>query len=388
MEEVVRTFAHPLYKTPALHCINACCDYLEARIKKMKVEEPALRPPLVALMSHFDVCLGSTMRWTSTTAIISIQTTSSSRETIEARKLHPKIPGKRLRDHQELAAGAALLASKSRFKGMILADPPGLGKTLTALAVASLRGGTSIVVAPTSCANQWKQEVHRFFGNYMPCISLLTEEATPVQLHQYRIVITSYHQIAAELGRKERCLAAVADYETQEPGSQSPPKRPSLTILSSIFEQKVARTIILDEVYSTKNTSSRMYRAIHRARQLANFCLMMSDTPVDNTFMSCLDCSVDTISLRRGECDGHSLARQPGQATPNIATAGCPRELTESSLSSTVIWNTDRMMEWHGMASTQKDTTKKRRNPLGEVWSNAQASRAPSEKAKIKENEE
>lgn len=58
MEEVVRTFAHPLYKTPTLHCINACCDYLEARIKKMKVEEPALRPPLVALMSHFDVCLG------------------------------------------------------------------------------------------------------------------------------------------------------------------------------------------------------------------------------------------------------------------------------------------------------------------------------------------
>lgn len=40
------------------------------------------------------------------------------------------------------------------------------------------------------------------------------------------------------------------------------------------------------------------------------------------------------------------------------------------------------------MASTQKDTTKKRRNPLGEVWSNAQASRAPSKKAKIKENEE
>lgn len=224
---------------------------------------------------------------------------------------------------------------------MILADPPGLGKTLTALAVASLRGGTSIVVAPTSCANQWKQEVHRFFGvspfridhcvaqrnlrsltsllqNCMPCISLLTEEATPVQLHQYRIVITSYHQIAAELGRKERCLAAVADYETQEPGSQSPLKRPSLTTLSSIFEQKMARTIILDEVYSTKNTSSRMYRAIHRARQLANFCLMMSDTPVDNTFIPCSDYSTDTISLRRGECDGHALARQPEKAAPNI----------------------------------------------------------------------
>lgn len=61
-----------------------------------------------------------------------------------------------------------------------------------------------------------------------------------------------------------------------------------------------------------------MYRAIHMARQLANFCLMMSDTPVDNTFMPCSACSVDTISLRRGECDGHSLARQPRQAAPNI----------------------------------------------------------------------
>ncbi|KIL85712.1 hypothetical protein FAVG1_11207 [Fusarium avenaceum] len=366
------------------------------------------------------------MRWTSTTAIISIQTTSSSRETMEARKLHPEILGKlhalvvyavsglqldkRLQDHQALAVGAALLASKSRFKGMILADSPGLGKTLTALAVASLRGGTSIVVAPTSYVNQWKQEVHRFFGNCMPCISLLTEEATPVQLHQYRIVITPYHQIAAELGRKERCLAAVADYETQEPGSQSPLKRPSLTILSSIFEQKgakpVARTIILDEVYSTKNTSSRMYRIalwtqFHyvEANAMGIHWRGSLDRLLRTLYAVTLRRPVDIVQdrlpvLRKVTCiikssDGTVMfSNDHFMQYRQVATAGCPREPTESSLSSTVIWNTDRMMEWHGMASTQKDTTKKRRNPLGEVWSNAQASRAPSKKAKIKENEE
>jgi hypothetical protein len=43
---------------PKLDSINACCDYLEARIKEMKVEESVTRPPIDALISHFDVGLG------------------------------------------------------------------------------------------------------------------------------------------------------------------------------------------------------------------------------------------------------------------------------------------------------------------------------------------
>ncbi|KAM0327376.1 hypothetical protein ACHAPQ_007392 [Fusarium lateritium] len=330
-----------------LGSIGACCEYLEARIKEMKVEEPILDLPMAALMSHFvaspgwaDYDLENLLDDESepegdqqlvdqmdvddnnnqnpdneyTPPDEASDSESEGEEDDGAfdessvcdfiRKLHPKIvgklharaeyhipglqPDKKLQVHQALAVGAALLASKSRFKGMILADSPGLGKTLTALSVIALRGGTAIVVAPPSCVTQWKQEVHRFFGNSMPCISLLAEQATPVQLHQYRIVITSYHQIAAELGRKERYLAAVVEYDAQNPGSKTRPKRPSLTILSGILEQQgakpLARTLILDEVHMVKNTSSRMFRAIHRARQLTNFCLMMSGTPVDNTW--------------------------------------------------------------------------------------------------------
>ncbi|KAM0327377.1 hypothetical protein ACHAPQ_007393 [Fusarium lateritium] len=48
----------------------------------------------------------------------------------------------------------------------------------------------------------------------------------------------------------------------------------------------------------------------------------------------------------------------------------------------------EHLKEAHGMASTQENKTKKRRNPLGEVSGNAGPSRAPSKKTKINESEE
>ena len=54
--------------------------------------------------------------------------------------------------HQE-AAVRWLRSRLSRFGGALLADPPGLGKTYVALAVASERGVTPLVIAPAALAN-------------------------------------------------------------------------------------------------------------------------------------------------------------------------------------------------------------------------------------------
>lgn len=94
---------------------------------------------------------------------------------LQAAKYKPgltkKVPGLRPEiepyDHQ--AAGASIMeaAIKSKSKGIVNADPPGLGKTIQSLMpVASTRemgDGPSLVVCPTSCVPQWDQETSKFF---------------------------------------------------------------------------------------------------------------------------------------------------------------------------------------------------------------------------------
>jgi SNF2 family DNA or RNA helicase len=67
--------------------------------------------------------------------------------------------------HQLRAAALNVHAEDTPFKGMILADPPGLGKTLaTLMAVWSARkpgDGPVLIVVPPSCARQWMEEIRR-----------------------------------------------------------------------------------------------------------------------------------------------------------------------------------------------------------------------------------
>ncbi len=70
--------------------------------------------------------------------------------------------------HQQHAASFCLNALQSKFKGAIIADPPGLGKTLPALmtiaASRRLGDGPCVVVAPVSCCAQWMREITCFFS--------------------------------------------------------------------------------------------------------------------------------------------------------------------------------------------------------------------------------
>lgn len=70
-------------------------------------------------------------------------------------------------EHQK--AGAAIIKDSlnSPSQGIIVGDPPGLGKTLQVLMpIAATRepgDGPCVVVCPTSCVSQWKEEVPKFF---------------------------------------------------------------------------------------------------------------------------------------------------------------------------------------------------------------------------------
>jgi SNF2 family DNA or RNA helicase len=69
-----------------------------------------------------------------------------------------------------------LKSEHTPFKGMILADLPGLGKTLSLLmtfVVGRKPGdGPSLVVVPASCCRQWMEEIRLHFKDV--CILLET----------------------------------------------------------------------------------------------------------------------------------------------------------------------------------------------------------------------
>ncbi|KAF4502220.1 global transactivator [Fusarium agapanthi] len=70
--------------------------------------------------------------------------------------LHPVI---------QYAVSKALWSMKFIFKGMILRDLPGLGKTLSGLLILAMKSdigrGTCVVVAPLSCCRQWMSEIQK-----------------------------------------------------------------------------------------------------------------------------------------------------------------------------------------------------------------------------------
>jgi superfamily II DNA or RNA helicase len=55
----------------------------------------------------------------------------------------------------QAAAVDWLLARLRRYRGALLADPPGLGKTYVALAVAARLGGPTLVIAPAALRERW-----------------------------------------------------------------------------------------------------------------------------------------------------------------------------------------------------------------------------------------
>ncbi|ADO73111.1 DEAD/DEAH box helicase [Stigmatella aurantiaca] len=167
--------------------------------------------------------------------------------------LKPKPPaslGTTLRDYQ--VDGHAWLSRVAAWgAGACLADDMGLGKTVQALAVLLDRArlGPALVLAPTSVAFNWVQEIHRFAPSLRPI--LYAEEAERLEclakLKKNDVLIVSY-------GLLVRDAASLGEIPFS--------------------------TLVADEAQALKNPQTRRARA---ARQLkAGFRIALSGTPLEN----------------------------------------------------------------------------------------------------------
>ncbi len=167
--------------------------------------------------------------------------------------LKPKPPASlkaTLRDYQ--VEGHAWLSRVAAWgAGACLADDMGLGKTVQALAVLLDRArlGPALVLAPTSVAFNWVEEIHRFAPTLRP---VLYAEQTDrlkclAQLKKNDVLIVSYGLLV----------------------------RDAVPLGALSFS-----TLVIDEAQALKNPGTRRARA---ARQLqAGFRIALSGTPLEN----------------------------------------------------------------------------------------------------------
>ncbi|KEY66819.1 hypothetical protein S7711_09502 [Stachybotrys chartarum IBT 7711] len=208
-------------------------------------------------------------------------------------------------EHQKRAAGVIAKANESGFNGILLADPPALGKTLSSLLVPISEHtpgqGPVIVIAPNSCTQQWVDEISKMYGESASVLLLKGDSVSAFKLFKYTAVVASYHHVAAELGRLTRFVQRID--AVRKGKSRHLPKRPTVALLSGIWEMEGAKPLsqylILDEAHTIKNARTRMYAAVAKLRSHCKFCIMLAGTPLDNTWID----SFAYLSL----LDSHSI---------------------------------------------------------------------------------
>lgn len=197
-------------------------------------------------------------------------------------------------DHQRKATGTILRSLETRLAGLILADPPGMGKTLAMLmaikSASTETDGPCLIVAPPSCGPQWKKEIDTFFKpGEMPSHLLTDRTTSPLDLFRYKVIICSYTYLAAEKTAKAKYLNRLKEH--RQGLRKECPKRPHLCLLSDIWKLDQVRKwgpfLCLDEAHCIKNMRGRAYGGIHALRHRFTSCIMMTATPLDNLWFDC-----------------------------------------------------------------------------------------------------
>lgn len=126
---------------------------------------------------------------------------------------------------------------------------------------------------------------------------LTGETISPIDLFMYDVVVTSYSYVASEVTRIDKFHKEMKNKKENPHGRT--PKRPNITLLTQLLADNprgIGKMLVLDEVHTIKNTESFTYAAISKLRGLFDACIMLTGTPLDNTWED----AFALISLLRG----------------------------------------------------------------------------------------
>lgn len=112
------------------------------------------------------------------------------------------------------------------------------------------------------------------------------ERISSFELFKHDIVVVSYNTLSAEFGWITKFEKDMASFKSGM--ITSLPSRPTTSLLCSLYVQNRAKQlgpyIVLDEAHKIKNTWSRAYAAVQAIRPFYQACIMMTGTPLDNTW--------------------------------------------------------------------------------------------------------
>ena len=163
---------------------------------------------------------------------------------------------------------------QSEYKGGILADEMGMGKTIQTVAMLCSdvsrtpgkdEGGT-LIVAPTVAIMQWKNEINLYTNNALKILIYhgQNREISAAEMKKYDIVLTTYNLIES-VWRKQ----------------QSGFKRAvGLVKETSLLHSIEFHRIVLDEAHNIKDRSTNTARAVFNLKSELRWCL--SGTPLQN----------------------------------------------------------------------------------------------------------
>ncbi|OBS20746.1 hypothetical protein FPOA_07086 [Fusarium poae] len=196
-----------------------------------------------------------------------------------------------LLDYQLMAVGWMMSRECGRTLpyGGILADAPGLGKTVTSLAAIignppdidpdkTFCKATLIVVPNKDIADQWHQEVEKhcrppysdWVLKYRPGGGM-----TLAQLKEQLIIITTYHTITKELPKKPVIERLKGDHDADSESFKEALRKKTDGLFSIKF-----RRVILDEAHQIKNNDTRVKLACCMLSSKYHWAL--TGTPLSN----------------------------------------------------------------------------------------------------------
>ncbi|TGZ77878.1 hypothetical protein EX30DRAFT_310705 [Ascodesmis nigricans] len=157
---------------------------------------------------------------------------------------------------------------KGAFKGGILADEMGMGKTIQTIALLMTEPDTkpNLVVAPTVALMQWKSEIQKHTaGRLSVCIhhgpSRLTDAK---EIAEYHVVLTTYNILES-------------DFRKQQTGFK---RKAGVFKEDSAIHQVNFHRVILDEAHNIKDRSCNTAKAVYALKTRYKLCL--SGTPLQN----------------------------------------------------------------------------------------------------------